>query len=253
MLPRDTRDLVKGVAMCRLPLSEDLVKFFRSVDVKKLNIDSKIYVLRAGIDYGLANTSLLHDIQDMDLDGMSKSSAVSLLYCSAMIYHRLEPDVCNRLVEKCGIDSNDMKSLIPLWACTVMGMDLRSWNTVIKELISKSRHSNNPRDRTMASLLAKEDLNRGQCLTQSTKHFRTISMLEVKYGKLIAEFEIAPGIIVDCASVENKTAIEIHGPSHFLTELQDGTRFLNGPTRAKEDIIKKLGWEIMHVDVCRGR
>lgn len=250
--PRESRDLVKGIALLRVPLGETLINFFRSVRIDGMTKDEQVYVLRAGIDYGLLNTSLMNTLIG-DTQALSVSSARSLLYCCAMAGRDVADHAGSRLLQLSEIKSHDLKSLIALWSASVLGNTVDPNNPVIRNLLEKGKASSDPRDRTMTAYITGQSAESTRVLSQSTKHFKLLPRLEARYGKLFLEYSIGSGITVDCANPETRIAIEIHGPSHYLVDLHTGERRLNGPTRAKEARIEALGWCVTNFDVMNNR
>lgn len=250
--PKESRDLVKGIALLRVPLSEALINFFRSVRIEGMSKDEQVYVLRAGIDYGLLNTSLMYTLIG-DKQNLSASSARSLLYCCAMAGCDVVSHVGSRLLELSEIISHDMKSLIALWSASVLGITIDTNNPAIRHLLEKGKASSDPRDRTMTAYITGQAAESTRVLSQSTKHLKLLPRLDARYGKLILEYSIGSGITVDCANPETRIAIEIHGPSHYLVDLHTGDRRLNGPSRAKEARIEALGWSVTNFDVMNNR
>ena len=247
--PSQTRDLVKGVAMMRVPMSDVLVEFFRTIDTSKLNLDSSVYVLRAGIDYGLLNASLLNRILESPLTGISPTSARSLIYCCALAGHRpCEPLVYN-LLEKCNLKGDDLKCLVPLWGCTVIGIDLSRYSCLISNLAINAMESSDIRDLTMINLITGSMVAApAQAISQSNKHRILIPKLRQMYGDLMIEYEVLPGVVVDCVQLDKKIAIEINGPSHYILDLLTGLKSLNGPTRFKTRKLEEAGWHVINFD-----
>ena len=65
----------------------------------------------------------------------------------------------------------------------------------------------------------------------------------------INEFEhvTQEGISLDLADPENKRAIEVDGPSHYLKNVSTGEYVVNGATQFKSRLLRALGWQITHV------
>ena len=55
---------------------------------------------------------------------------------------------------------------------------------------------------------------------------------------------------IDFANVQEKLAVEVDGPSHFLKQVGTGSRttLRNGPTMAKRDHLQRLGWTVVSLD-----
>ena len=222
--------LIRGFAMMRLPVSGALFDFFKSINTSVLGFEEAVFALKAGIDYGFHDKPLLSRLLMAEPVTCTPTAARSLLYCAAMVgVPDVDGAVLNRLLSQCSVSQEDSKSLIPLWACTAMGFDVLNkvgtWGIVQRGLSSSSA-----RDREMASVIAKVPIPNREQLHQSAKHERLRSDLERKYGTLVYEYEVIPGLVVDCANVEARLAIELDGPSHYLIDLSSGEQVFNGPT-----------------------
>ena len=102
----------------------------------------------------------------------------------------------------------------------------------------------------MAELFSDESLTM-HAHHQSVRHAKLLPRLESEFGKLEVEFQIAPGIVVDCASPERRLVIELHGPSHYLMDLVSGEQILNGPTKFKNRRIHSLGWSVRNINLTK--
>ncbi|MEL6341468.1 MAG: RAP domain-containing protein, partial [Myxococcota bacterium] len=61
------------------------------------------------------------------------------------------------------------------------------------------------------------------------------------------EHETVEGFSLDLADPDAKRAIEVDGPFHYLQDATTGEYVVNGATRFKSRLLRRLGWDVMHV------
>ena len=61
------------------------------------------------------------------------------------------------------------------------------------------------------------------------------------------EHETEEGFSLDLAQPDAKLAVEVDGPSHYLTDLSSGEIIINGPTRFKARQLRSFGWTVAHI------
>ncbi len=146
--------IVKGVHLCRIPVSEKLIELFNRVDIDTLKkMDEKVFVVRAMMDYGLFDDGkflrILEKVIDSDL---SASSAASLLYCCAMASFGAEKfeQPLMQVFHKCEISPTNPKSLIPLWSFEILGLLTSEMKRMdnIQEIVEAGLVSNDMRPNT---------------------------------------------------------------------------------------------------------
>lgn len=251
--------VLKGIHMCRVPVSSNLIQFFNSIDIDSLSdIDGKIFLLRAMVDYGLVDyTKFSQTVRCTDTQSviMTESAAVSLLYSCAMT--RFCPAelkaVLLRVATRCNIASTNQKpSLIALWSLEMMGIlsqELRE-SSEFTHVVNAGLASTDSRDVQMAATICGNPHDSTRTfLTQSTKHHKLVSRLECEHGELEWEYTVTPGVVVDAARPMEKLAIEIDGPSHYLVDTRTGERVLNGPSQYKQSKLEELGWCVKRIPV----
>ena len=62
--------------------------------------------------------------------------------------------------------------------------------------------------------------------------------------------ETVEGFSLDLAQPESKLAVEVDGPSHYLTDLSRGESVVNGATRFKSRLLRSFGWTVARISVC---
>ena len=239
------RTIVKGISMMRLPLSAELISFYRDIPWQRLSsFDEKIFVCRSAIDYGLLNKSLLLAlVNELPGAAVRPESAASLLYCLAMSgIDSVDPSVAMHLLNRA-----DRVKLTPFWACHILGIELKDISH--RKQIEAGLNSPDSRDRAMAELILQVGNQGAPPIRQSTKHANLMNDLERIFGPLSVEYPVTPAIVVDCASIRRKLAIELQGPSHYLVDIASGDRVLNGPTLWKNKTLRELDWEVINVDL----
>lgn len=240
------RNMVKGTALLRLPLDACLVDFFRSASSLALPFDERVYVCRAAIDYGIRPTQLLTELVRAKPDTMNPRTARSLLYCLAMAgVSPSQGQMLQRLVDA----AFACDKLLTLWACHILGYDSGISTERLGEIISTSLMSDNPRDRAMAGFLSGKTSDSSFALKQSSIQTKLRGMLEQQYQTLHVEFPVEPGLVVDFASVKDRLAIEVNGPSHYLTDLVSGESVMNGPSKHKLHQIESAGWKVKSINI----
>jgi very-short-patch-repair endonuclease len=139
--------------------------------------------------------------------------------------------------------------LLTLWACHILGYDSGLPKERSDEIISTSLMSDNPRDRAMAGFLSGKTSDSSFALKQSSVQTKLRGMLEQQYRTLHAEFPVEPGLVVDFASVKDRLAIEVNGPSHYLMDLASGESVMNGPSKHKLHQIESAGWKVKSINI----
>ena len=244
--PRMIRNTVKGISLLRLPVSAELVKFYDQVPWEQLtSFDEQVFVCRSAIDYGLLTRRLFERLLQTVPAYVSSKTATSFLYSLAIsgIDIRDYQGLLLRLLDQAAPSSN----LTPLWACHIMGV--LNHSPKYQQRLQDSLVSANVRDRSMAEFILGREVQDVPPIKQSAKHARFQRVLESIHGPMIPEYRVAPHVIVDCAAVERRTAVEFQGPSHYLIDVGNGKRILNGPTLHKTALIKRLGWKVIQVDL----
>ena len=61
------------------------------------------------------------------------------------------------------------------------------------------------------------------------------------------EHETTEGFSLDLAQPESKLAVEVDGPSHFLTDLSTRENVVDGATRFKMRQLRSFGWTVSHI------
>ena len=248
-----TRNLVKCLSLSRVPLDDTVISFFKWVEIGGMSVDEQVFVLRAGIDYGIINHELLITLLATPIEKtLRKSSSASILYCAAMAGCRTDDEVVHRLLNDCDLDPADPRSLVAFWSAHIIGADLSSFHRVLNKVVERGLQSSDPRDQTMAASLAYRESRDSLPLEQSRKHLKHREYFVKQYGPLTPEYEIAPGLTVDEANIEKKIAIELDGPTHYMVNLRTGVRQLNGPTLFKEKRIRRSGWGLIRFDLLLG-
>lgn len=248
-----TRNLVKCLSLSRVPLDDTVTRFFKWVDTGGMSVDEKVFVLRAGIDNGIINHELLITLLETPIEiRLRKSSSASLLFCMAIAGCRTDDGVVHRLLNNCDLDPADPRSLVVFWSAHIIQADLSSFRHLLDKVIERGLKSSDPRDQTMAESIAYHESRDALTIAQSSKHLKHREYLVKKYGPLIPEYEIVPGLTVDEACIDNKIAIELDGPTHFLVNLRTGEKQLNGPTLFKEERIRRSGWGLIRFDLVVG-
>ena len=246
-----TRNLVKCLSLCRLPIDDNIIAFFRWVkNAAHMSVDEEVFVLRAGIDYGILNEELLEKLVYLPEKSMPQgSSAASLLYSSAVAGIVLKPERIQFMLNNCKLDPTSPRSLIPLWSAHILGLDVSIGEHNYRQIIERGLNSSDPKDRTMSESIAKLATRVSLPVAQSSKHLKLRNSLIQKYGPLVSEYAMSPGLTVDEASIQQKIAIELNGPTHYLVKLETGEMILNGPTLWKERMLKLAGWKVVRVSL----
>ena len=246
---RIVRNLTKGVAMLRLPLSSNLLKFFKSLPTSGLSIDEHVFVLRAAVDYGIFPPDIIKQILTSDLTCISASSASSLLYSLAMCGVLPDRDTRKYIVES-ALEHN---VVIAMWCCKILGIRADHILQTQADRLAEALNSSNPKERAMAEFVQGLTRPVSSHLKQSAAQVKLKTHLEEKYGPLLVEYEVVPGVVCDYASPATKTALEIDGPSHFLVDLSSGLEVRNGPTKFKENQLIANGWTTVSVRAQQAR
>jgi len=252
---RILRNLIKGLSLCRLPgITKEMKQMYNIVcdeHLTSLSQDEQIYLLRSMTDYGIVDYPAFEYIIDR-ISNVRPKSAASLLYSCAMVKYQIKEETAVMLLNACNLDPCEPKSLIPLWAMKILGYPVPDTQTV-HALLKNGLESSDPRDYEMASTISgiMHVADRNQALTQSAKHIKLVQRIEKEFGKhVIYEYMVTPpGVSVDCAVVDRRIAIEIHGPSHFLVHARTNEKIMNGPTQFKSNLLKSHGWEVLHISV----
>ena len=242
------RDLIKGVTMLRIPICGELMTFFKTVNTSVLEFDEAVFALRAGIDYSFLDKELINRLTTSDSEPRHSSAARSLLYCAAMSGVGLDQTRIRCLLSHANLSDNDPKSLVTLWAASILGSPIAE---VYPSLIHNGLNSASARDREMAASIANIAIPHRDHLTQSTIHAKLGPMLEQEYGPLVYEFEVKPGLVADCANIQKRLVIELHGPSHYLIDLSTESQVINGPTVRKSNKMRDHGWDVLDLNITR--
>ena len=57
----------------------------------------------------------------------------------------------------------------------------------------------------------------------------------------------AEGLSLDMAQPDERRAVEVDGPSHYLKDAEGRCVGENGSTRFKSRLLRRLGWDVTHV------
>ena len=73
----------------------------------------------------------------------------------------------------------------------------------------------------------------------------------------VSEHRTAEGLSLDMARPDERRAVEVDGPSHYLKNAGGRCVVANGATRFKSRLLRRLGWDVTHVpffewDVLQG-
>ena len=253
---RNIMRIVKGIHMCRIPVSDNLIELFNRVDINTLrSMDEKVFVVRSMIDYGLFDeVKLAQILRGEDVARLSPTSAASLLYTCAMSSFGADEfkEPLMQVFHKSDIGQSNMKSLVPLWSLEILGLlgpEVIALPNV-RSLVESGLLSPDIRDVEMASTINGQEWGQVRyALKQSTKQGKITSELETQYGPLVHEYAIGSRLVVDAASVDKKIAFEIDGPSHYIINTQTGKKVLNGPSNHKQRRLEKIGWNVIRVSV----
>ena len=63
----------------------------------------------------------------------------------------------------------------------------------------------------------------------------------------VFEHRTAEGLSLDMARPDERRAVEVDGPSHYLMNARGRCVVENGPTRLKSRLLRRLGWDVTHV------
>ena len=55
------------------------------------------------------------------------------------------------------------------------------------------------------------------------------------------------GLSLDVAQPDEKRAVEVDGPRHYLKDAEGRCVAENGSTRFKSRLLRRLGWDVVHV------
>jgi hypothetical protein len=237
------RNIVKGISLLRLPMSDKLMRFYKEFPHDGLPFEEKVFYCKSAIDYGLLPKSALVKIRRDIPENITQTAAGSLLYCLAIAGDMTwEQEKLKSLLQK-----SNPNDLVSLWSCHLLGVPNVADRNI--EMLKRALESSDMRDREMASGILGISPGDAATLTQSQKHLKLFHLLRTEFPDLAAEFEIAPGIVVDCASVSAQMAFELQGPSHYIFDLDSGVHVLNGPTIFKNKLIARNGWKVRNINL----
>ena len=63
----------------------------------------------------------------------------------------------------------------------------------------------------------------------------------------VFEHVTTEGFSLDMAQPDERRGVEVDGPSHYLKDANGRCVVANGPTRFKSRLLRRLGWEVIHV------
>ncbi len=220
------------------------------------SFDRQVFAAKSMVDRSLVDFSIFDEIFQGNISSANQNSALSLLYSLAMVnqpgVHILPVSTGQfLLLQALGVASASRR-LVPLWAAKILQVPYPcSCTGEVKAIVEAGLKSNVPKDVTMAQFVS----NRYECKVHaptrsSSKHAKLLPEINAKFGPVISEYAIAPGIVVDCAIPKNKQAIEILGPCHYLHDIHTGQLTPTGPTNFKLQSILGLGWEVSIINVA---
>ena len=61
------------------------------------------------------------------------------------------------------------------------------------------------------------------------------------------EHTTTEGVSLDMARPDERQAVEVDGPWHYLKSAEGRCVIANGPTRFKSRLLRRLGWNVTHV------
>lgn len=104
-------------------------------------------------------------------------------------------------------------------------------------------------------LKVNEALNRCRRQDYVQEHIITTTDLQVNYDITLSN-ENQEFLSIDMADVESMNGVEVDGPGHFITLLDESGTFkqeVNGPTALKDRLLEHLEWYIMHIPYWKWR
>ena len=63
----------------------------------------------------------------------------------------------------------------------------------------------------------------------------------------VFEHVTAEGLSLDMAQPDERRAVEVDGPWHYLKDAKGRCVVENGPTHLKSRLLRRLGWDVTHV------